>query len=813
MISDIRIALRGWRRNPMFCLGAVSILALGIGLSTAAFEAFNVVLLTPLSGRDQERLVVLAGDLRGSRLPAFPLHRRSIRRFASSSKTLSDVAGVAYDGPWDWHVRDATDGHQSILFHSSAVTGNFFSVLGAKAELGRTLEPRDDALGAEKVIVLSHELWQRQYGGDPDVLGRRVVDQQSGAAYKVVGVMPAGFVLEQGADNWRALDAIFPIRADSDLDSPFALMRIVGRLAPGATPGAARAELSSFLRRDWQDRNPSVAAKLSASVHSVTDEVVGDVRPGLRVLGIVVCLLLLVACVNVANLLLVRGATRQPEFAVRASLGANRGRLVRLLLVEGILLVVCAMLVGVAIASLAISALAASASQYVPRLADARPSATTLVAAALIAGVTVALSVVGPALSASSGDLFLLMRSGAPSVTRSRRSRAARHALVIVQFALALTAVVTGGLLVRSLERLQHLNLGFNADRLAVVEVELTGPDRPTVSTTASMDQLRARVAALPGVTDVAEAIQTPLSTVGIDSFLTAEGEPESKLGTDPTVTLEFVSSEFFQTVGMPIVRGRSFNASDASGSALVVIVSESVARHYWPGQDPIGKRLRCTGDQQLCTVIGVVGDSRYRDLVRAHPMAFQPSRQAPAPVFAPRVLLVRTTGDPSPIIASVRSAIVGAEPSVAIGRATPVADLLEVPLARPRLIALLVSVFAIAALAMAVVGIFAVLTFHVTQRTRELGIRQALGATPGQIRQLVFSEGLLLSSVGLLCGVAISLAGAKSVQALLFDVSPADPISILGAIVLLTGCGVAAMALAAVRATRIDPMIALRSE
>src|SRR5215831_14492515 len=539
MLQDVRFALRAIRRAPFFFAGAALILALGIGLSTATFEIFYTVLLEPLPVQDQNQLVALAGDLQGSRLPVFPLHRRLLRAFQRETRTLSGVAGIAYDGPWAWYVRDPSDAHSVTRLHSSVVTANFFGVLGARAEIGRTLLPQDDAPGARKVVVISHELWQRQYGGDARVLGQRVIDQSSGTVYEIVGVMPPGFALERGADTWRALDALFPVLADSDLDSPFAMVRIVGRLAPGATAGAARAEVASFLRRAWSARNPAIAERLTATMHLLPTEVFGDVRPALRLVATAIALLLLIACVNVANLLLIRGAARRSELAIRTTLGATRARLMRQLVAEGIVLALAGGAAGLIVAGLALSGVVAFASAYVPRAAQARVDGVTVAAAAGISAISVLLSVVGPALTVSAGELFALVRSGAAAVIGSRRSGRARRGLVSVQIALAFVVLTMAGLLGRSLERVQALDLGFAIDHLDVIELNpADGAHATSASVNAMVDALRARVASLPGVATVAGAIQTPLSSAGIDGFVTAEGEPEAKLGSEPVVTL-----------------------------------------------------------------------------------------------------------------------------------------------------------------------------------------------------------------------------------------------------------------------------------
>ena len=814
LLQDVRFALRGMRRSPGFFAGAALILALGIGLSTATFDVFYTVLVRRLPIVDQDRLGVLVGQLADARTQLIPPSRRQLADFRRETQTLSGVAGVGWDGPWSWYVRDPNDSRHAIIVPSSVVTANLFDVLGVKPIIGRTLRPQDDDVGAPKVLVISRELWRREYGDDPHVLGKRLVDQSSGTPYTIVGVMPEGLSFERGAELWRPLNAQFPIRADSDLDSPFGAVRVVGRLAPGASLGAARDEFARFFARAMTTRNPALAGRISAVAHPLAEEVMGDVRPALRIIAAAVALLLLITCVNVASLMLIRASGRVSELAVRASLGATRGRIVRQLVIEGIVLALVGGILGIVVAGGALRGLIALSPTQLPRITSVRLDPTTLGVAIALSLMTVVVFAVGPALSVSSGDLFAFVRSGARSLTGSRRSRRGRNALVVVQFALTLVVLTGAGLLARSLERMQRLDLGFDEQRLAVVELRFNEDGRTTVATINDIiDRLRARLGAMNGVASIAAAIQTPFQSVGIDGWVSAEGESSTQHAGDPFVDLEFVTPNYFGTLNARILAGRSFTDEDAAATTPVVVVSKSVADHFWPGQAAVGKRLHCFGGDELCPVVGVVNDTHYRDLVKPHRAVYRVSRQAPDAVFAPRVLLVATKGDPSKLLPTIRSLVATTEPEVTLGRVQPVRDLLRAPLAQPRFNVALVGVFATVALILAGMGIFGVLAFHVAQRTRELGIRHALGATPRELGGMMLREGLALAGAGVGAGLLVSMLATRSLESLLFETTPFDPLAFLGATTLLVCCGIAGVAIPARHAARVDPITALRAD
>jgi putative ABC transport system permease protein len=591
-------------------------------------------------------------------------------------------------------------------------------------------------------------------------------------------------------------------------------MRVVGRLAPGVTLDAAREEFGAFMRRALAERNSALAPHLRGVARPFADEVLGDIRPVMRVILAAVALLLLVTCVNVANLMLIRAAGRSSELAVRVAMGATRGRIVRQLLSEGIVLAAFGAVGGVLVAAGALHAIVAFAPPELPRIAGVRLDGASFAAAAVISSLAVVLFALGPALSVAGADLYTALRSGAMSITASRRSRVGRKVLVVVQIALTLVVLSGAGLLARTLDHLQRLDLGFDAEHLAAIEVHFDDDPRFTVQSISDVfDRLSASVTRIHGVVAAAAGIQTPFSNGGIDGWVSAEGQSPTQHTADPFSDLEYVTPAYFRALGIRVVEGRAFDDRAARDASPVVMISESVAAHYWPGKSAIGKRLHCLGGAELCTVIGVVAETHYRDLDRPHLVVYRPGRQAPEPVFAPRVLFVRTKGDPAELLPTIRSLVLTSEPAITLGRAIAVQQLLRAPLAQPRLNALLVAVFAGAALVLASIGIFGVLAFHVAQRTREIGIRHALGARPRELAAMMLREGMTLQVAGIVVGLVLSVVATRSVRALLFGVTPTDPLAFFGASVLLFACGLIGVLIPARRAAQVDPMVALRAE
>ena len=796
----VRFGFRSLRRTPGFTTTAVVTLALGIGLSTAVFTVANAILIRPLPVRDQDRVVLLWGETPDGRLSTFPFSWDDVRAFESRPRTLERGAYYAYEGAWPQTIKD---GDRVWSLRRSAVSGDFFAVLGATPSLGRAIRPEDDVIGAAPVAVLGYAAWQQQFGGDPNILGRTIAMHETGVVYRIVGVMPQGLDYPRGTDFWASIAG--STSADGlEFRSYFA----IGRLARGTTPAAARAELTAFFARSPEP----FLRNVRGVVTELPRLMVGDTKPALLAFAAAAALLLLITCVNVANLLLVRGLGRAREIAVRSALGASRGELVAQLLVENAMLAASGGALGVGVAWVAVRVFVAAAPSGLPRLDEIGLNAGALVGAIAITAAAMLIFAVAPAVLTSRADANRLIRSGVRQ-TASRRSRFTTETLVAGQLALALMVLSAAALVARSLMRLEGADLSFDASHLLVgslsIEYDRYGDvERQNAMLITVVDRLKNE----PDVVDVSPVVAAPF-TQGWMGRPTAEGQTKADAVTNPMLTMELVSAGYFRTLGMSVVAGRAFGDADRHGAPPVIMLSESAARHFWPRGDAVGKRMFGGAEpDQAATVIGVVPDTRYRDLRQPQPTIYFPLAQSAFP-FAPTNLVIRTRGNPSAAVSTIRRAVADAAPGVVLSRASPFATHLEGPLAQPRFNALLLAVFAAAAIALAAVGLFGVMMTMVGQRTRELGVRMAIGATERDIGALVVGRGLAIAVVGAVVGLAGSVAANRLISSLLYETSPADAGTLALVAMVLIVIAVLAMLLPARASTRIDPVVALRAE
>jgi putative ABC transport system permease protein len=806
LVRSVSVGFRSLRRTPGFTATAVLTLALGIGLSTAVFAVADAFLFRPLAVRDQDRVVVLWGATRDGRFDNFPLLLRGAREFAARTRALERVEFFGYGGAGLLPVRDGSGG--VLRIRRALVSGGYFDLLGTKPVLGRALQPSDDVTGAAPVIVVSYRAWQRYFGGDPNVLGRRLVVHHTGVAHTIVGVMPRGLDYPRGTDFWAP---VIPNSGPLGNEPVYAELHVIGRLRPGASPADASADLSSYFARpeadQWQRDMRGVA-------HTLPNAILGDVGPAVVVVAVATGLLLLITCINVANLLLVRGLARVREMAVRSALGAGRGRIIGQLMTESAILAFGGGVLGTALAAAAVRGFLAFAPEGTPRLGEIHLNATAIGAAVAITALVTLLFALAPAVVTSSVELQDVLRSGTRQSGASRRFRLGTEALVIGQVALALVVLSAAGLLARSFVKLERADLAFDPAKLAVVELALPseGFNDPKQQI-ALIDRLVPRLAAIPGVRAVTPVLTAPfVAAGGIFGQIAAEGQGAHERTQNPTLIFEVVTPNYFSTFGLRIVRGRGFTDADREGSTRVVLLSESAASHYWPGADPIGKRLVVADDGVLGTVVGIVPDTRYRDLRDARPSIYFPLRQVSFPVV-PLTLAIRAQGSSADVIPAIRQRISEGERGVAVASAAPFEAFLEGPLAQPRLNALLLAIFAGAAVALAGVGLFGVMATTVRQRTRELGIRMALGATAPDLRRMVMRRGLALAAAGLAAGVLGALATNRLLVAMLYAVSPTDAFTLAAVALLLLGISALATLVPARSSTRIDPVIALRAE
>jgi predicted permease len=796
-----RHALRALLRDRGFTVTASLTLALGIGLSTAVFTVSQALLVRDLPVRDQDKVVLLWGETPDRSLSEFPPSLDQGRDFVERARSLESGAFFAYYGAWPAAIGDGDD-VQSL--RQAQVSGAFFDVLGARPLLGRALRPADDRVGAPPVAVLSHAAWKRVYGGDAGAIGRRIVVHNTGAAHEIVGVMPPGLELPRGTELWVPL---VPSTRAPGGDSATTYVHVVGRLAGGATPAAARDELTSWFGRPGGEAS---TRDLHGVATTLPRFVLGDARPALLAFMAACGLLLLIACGNVANLLLVRGVARQGELAVRAALGADRRRLIAQLLGESLVLAAIGGGLGILVAAAAVDAFVAFAPASVPRLDEIRVDAAALLGAFAITGLALVLSSLGPVLMASRVSVTAV--HGVRETT-GRRSRRATEAMVAAQIVLAVVVLSAAGLIVRSLLKLERADLAMDPTRVLIGELSVrSGLADGREKQLALLDRVLAEVRALPGVAAASPVVAIPFSgSGGWDGRISREGQSAEEAARNPMINMEVVVPEYFATFGLAPVRGRVIADEDRDGAAPVVVLSEGAARSLWGSADAIGKRV-LVGTDSAFTVVGVVRDTRYRDLRTARASVYFPLRQSVFP-FAPLALAVRASADPAVLAPSLRQAVARADPGLRLAGASTFDAHLDRPLEGPRLNALLLVVFAGASVTLAAVGLFGVMATMVKRRSREIGVRMVLGATRADVFGSVMRRGLAIALAGAGMGLVASMAANRMLVALLYDVSPTDLPTYAAMLGLLLVASAAAVALPARTSTRVDPARALRAE
>lgn len=798
--QDIRIALRGFRRDPSFTLTAALVLAVGIGMAVAMFTVFDAVLLRPLPVTGQDRVVELY-TYRGDPNTDFALLREDLRKLAATSRTMRDIAGVAH---WGAAEAPLVDGDRPLVLNRTTVTGNFFDVLGARALLGRMLVPSDEVPGAEPVLVLSYGTWRTDFGGDSAIVGRRLLEPYGRTRYRVVGVAPPGLDYPTGVGVWM------PAWQPSANLSVIA----VARLAPNATLRAAREELLGTMKRMHPDREYD-------GVHgeALARAIAGNVRPVLVLLAAAVGLLLLIACVNVGNLLLLRASSRAREMAIRRALGATYGDVVRQLIVESTLLGVAGGALGLPTAGALIRVLLAYAPPQLPRTDVIAVAGTPVVIALVVTLVAVLLFGVVPAVVASRGQLASPLRFDSRAGTETRARRRMRQTLVASQVALALVMLAGAGLLGRSLARLQGIALGYNPDRLALVSLSFA----PSIysDSAGTFDQVRlndageqvlAAFRGVPGIVSVTPIVIPPFFGTGVFiSRLDREGQTPEEMKSNAFFPLEAAGTDYFRTMGVPIRRGRAFTDADNEKGEMVAIVSEAAARRLWPNDNPIGKRIHywTTDTTAWRTVVGVAGDTHYRTLRESAPMVYVPWRQS----YWQGIFALRTSGELPAVLPALRRATREVNPLLTLWQANSMNALLAAPLAQPRLSTVLLSGFALVSMLLAAIGLYGVMASVVRGSMRELGVRAALGASPERLRRGVVAQALRVTGAGAFVGLLVALAASRLITKLLFQVSPADPVAMLGSAALLLAVALIAAYVPARHATRVDPVEALRAD
>ena len=812
--QDTRFAVRMLRREPTFSAVAILTLALGIGANTAIFSVVNAVLLEPLPYPAPERLVLLWERNTAAskdRDPVAPPNFLDWRR----SNTVFDELGA-------YRIREFALTHveQPEQLRALSTTASVFRVLGVAAALGRPFTD-DEEQRRERVVVLSHAFWQRRFGGDPSLVGRSVA--LDGAAFTIVGVMPPAFEFPDDTP----VDLYSPIAfAQSELNGRRShTLTVIGRLKPGVTLQAAQANIGSLASR--------IAAQDSGSNPEVTiigvhDALVEHVRLGLTILLGTVSLVLLVACANVANLLLVRAAARRRELAMRAALGAGHRRLLRQMLTESLVLASLGAGVGLVLAWWLLRLLVGAGPQDLPRLEGISIDTPVLLFTMAMAIVTAITFGLLPALAASRRSLTDAFKQTSPHATATFGRSNGGALLLVGEIALSLTLLASAGLMVRSLINMQSLDLGFQPANLLTAQLFLapsrypidSAQFRPATARVGDvadskpavfMTQLEERLKRMPGVESVGAVSALPLNPVGTDYDLPVilEGQPRPRPGEEPQADFRVATTGYFRAMNIPVLRGREFTDFDGPNSTPVMVINDTTARQLFSGGDPVGQRIILYGRAR--EIVGVVGSVRHHGFSRdARPEMILPYRQFQ---FGGMTLVLRSQLERTALAAEVSRAVHALDPQQPVSRVRMMTELFAASVAQPRFTTLLLSAFAALALILAVVGIYGVMSYSVSQRTREIGVRLALGARPQELIAMVVGRGMLLAAIGVTLGLVSAIASTRLMTDLLFAVTPTDPAALGGAVVALILSSLAATYVPAARAARVAPASVLKTD
>jgi len=807
MLQDLRYGIRMLRTHPGFTLIAILTLALGIGANTTIFSVINAIWLRPLLYPEAERLALVThrSTKQGGNFELTPASYLDLRQ---QSKSFEQLAAYVSQ---DFNLTGAGEPER---LRGQLVSAALFPLLKVPPGAGRVFTEADDRAGAERVVVLSHQLWQRRFGAQASIIGNTLrLDDQS---YTVVGVMPPGFDFpNKETELWAPI--AFDASAADDRGSYY--LSGIARLNPGATLEQAQSELD-VIARNLTRAFPQSNTNLGFSVVSLHESLVSGFKQALLVLLGAVAFVLLIACVNVANLLLARAAAREKELAVRAALGAGRQRLLRQLLTESTLLALCGGAMGLLLAVWGVKALKLISPEgpgTIPRLdevnLDWRVLGFTL-GVSCLTGVVFGLA---PALQISKPDLQHTLKEGGRGFVGARGHRL-RGLLVITEIALSLVLAIGAGLLIRSFVRLQNVDVGFNPEHLLTLRVELSDSKAQDVTRISNFyQQVIDRVQALPGVEAVGVANAAPILTPGIRSAIVMEDKPDPPPGQPQLANNRVVSPDYFRTLGVPLLKGRLLSAQDNTQAPLVVVINQALARRYWGEEDPVGKRLKLgvhASNTPWLTVVGVVGSIRQVGLNSdPFPEFYVPFTQAPQRWARPRVLFIRAKSDLLSLVAAVKDQIWAVDKDQTIWAVRTMEEILARSLAPRRFNLLLVGAFAALALVLASVGIYGVISYAVSQRTREIGIRMALGAEPRAVLQMVVRQGMSLTLVGVALGLVAALALTRVMKGLLFSVSTTDPATFALITLLLVVVALIASYIPARRATKVDPLVALRQE
>lgn len=814
--QDLRYGFRVMRKSPGFVIIAVLALALGTGTNTAIFSLVNALLLRPISYENPDRLAMVWEKSVKRGFGQIPTSLSNFTDLRTGNETFEDL-GAFTDSSFN-----LTGAAEPEKVMGVRVTASLLSLLGRQPLKGRLFLEGEDQPQASHVLILSHHLWQRGFGSNANLVGQTVA--LNGESYTVVGVMPPDFKFPPtfsatvassayttpNADLWVPLmiEAVPPPR---DVRALY----MIGRLKPGVTATAAQAEMNVIASR-LQKEYPAADADMEVDVIPLQQQVTGDVRPALLVLFGAVGCVLLIACANVANLLLAKASGRQKEVAVRIALGATRFRIIRQLLTESMLLSIAGGLLGSIIGILAVRQLIAFAPSSLPMPDQVGIDGRVLLFTLFLAVFTSFIFGLAPALQASKSDLNETLKEGGRGNSGSAKQNRVRSLLVIVEVALALVLLIGAGLMIKSFVRLQNVNPGFNPENLITLELQLPqNKYGEKAQQAAFQQQLVQRLAEVPGVQSAGAVNNLPFSGTELNNGVTIEGRPPvANANERPRAFFRDISPNYFQAMGIPLRQGRSFADSDNKDAPAVVIINEAAARRFYPNEDPLGKRFkrgRAESQNPWVMVVGIVGGVSHTTLgLPSQPEVYLPFQQNPDATIT---LVARTKSDPRALAAAVRREVSAVDKDLPVSNIKFMDEIVAGSVSQPRVYALLLGIFAALALVLAAIGIYGVISYSVTQRTHEIGIRMALGAPAKNVLALIIKQGMALALVGIFLGLLVSLALTRVLASQLYGVSSTDPATFTAISLLLMLVAIIACYIPALRATKVDPMIAVRCE
>jgi putative ABC transport system permease protein len=811
LIQDFRYALRQLRKSPGFAAVAVITLALGIGFNTAIFSVVNAVLLRPLAFADASRLVRIWHVPPEKSFPGmttFPVSAANYLDWERQTQVFDHMAIYSY------HGFTVTGGDKPEQLSAGAVSSGFFATLGVQPILGRVLSPEEDQPGRSHVVVLSYRLWQEHFGGNPGIVGHDI--NLDGQPYLVAGVMPSNFQFPDFAKMWTPMAWTDQERAVRGEHHSI----VIARLKPGVELKQAQAEMNTISDR-LQQQYPDDDKGWGAVVVPMQQDLVSDVRPALLVLLGAVAFVLLIACVNVANLALAKTFSRQKEIAIRTALGATSVRILRQILTETVLLALSGGALGLAFAHFAVRFIVAFLADKLPHSIEVGLDSKVLIFTAVISVITGIVAGVLPAWRLTRRDVNQALKQGLGRTDADAGGHRTRSVLVVSEVALSLILLIGAGLMIRSFQNLRNVNPGFDSRQVLTMSVMVSRAKFPSPDQAISFfDRVLQRVRSLPGVESAAVIDNIPL-TGGSHQPIAIEGRPVVPMSEQPEVDVRLVSAGYMSAMHIPTLRGRGLSDTDVAGRPAVVLVSESMARQFWPGEDPVGKRLTLTFyPEAIREVVGVVGDVKLDSLDEMRPSAtlYFPLDQVSVPAAGgwrsfPMTLLVRSRSGSGELASAVSNAVHEADRDIPLVDISTMDELVENSLSQQRFNMLLLGAFAALALLLAAVGIYSVLSYSVKRSVREIGIRLALGAPVGEVLRMVVFEAMKPTLLGVAIGTAGALALGRVLSSLIFGVRPTDPLTFVAVAALLAAVALVASIVPAYRATKVDPMVALRYE